>query len=111
MPATFVLRGVRSPRTKASSVTCSTLPPSQAFQFRVSVTTSAAASNKTNSGVAYLNQSQRGLALGGTISACGAGLDAGVGAGALAAAMIRTPSLTQGIDSSIREPRVQHAIP
>src|SRR5258708_6225811 len=90
MPATFVLRGVRSPRTKASSVTCSTLPPSQAFQSRVSVTTTAAASITTNNGVAYCSHGQRGGALGGTGSGCGVGgwFELGVGAGVLAAAIV-----------------------
>src|ERR1700756_4812272 len=90
MPATFVLRGVRSPRTKASSVTCSTLPPSQAFQSRVSVTTTATASITTNNGVAYFSHGQRGGALGETGSGCGAGgwFELGVGAGVLAAAMV-----------------------
>src|ERR1700739_3139947 len=90
MPATLVLSGVRSPRTKASSVTCSTLPPSQAFQSRVSVTTTAAASITTNNGVAYFSHGQRGRALGGTGSGCGAGgwFELGVGAGVPAAAIV-----------------------
>src|SRR6516165_1341877 len=91
MPATFVLRGVRSPRTKASSVTCSTLPPSHAFQFRVSVTTTATASITTNNGVAYFNHPHCGLVFGGTGSGCVVGV--GVGAGALAAAIVTTPSV------------------
>src|ERR1700741_587789 len=90
MPATFVLRGVRSPRTKASSVTCSTLPPSQAFQSRVSVTTTATASITTNNGVAYFSHGQRGGASGETGSGCGGGgwFELGGGTGVLAAAMV-----------------------
>src|SRR4029077_4269999 len=53
MPATFVLSGVRSPRTYASSVICSILPPSQAFQSRVTVIKTARASSTTTKGVTY----------------------------------------------------------
>src|SRR5579864_2315112 len=53
MPATFVLSGVRSPRTYASSVICSILPPSQAFQSRVTVIKTARASRTTTKGVTY----------------------------------------------------------
>src|SRR5277367_2228300 len=60
MPATLVLSGVRSPRTYASSVTCSACPPSQAFQSRVTVTMIATASNNTISGVTYLSQGHLG---------------------------------------------------
>src|SRR5437879_9069085 len=81
MPATLVLRGVRSPRTKASSVTCSARPPSQAFQFRVSVTISAAQSTSTNSGVACLSHGQRAFGEGAACSCGTPGADAGVGAG------------------------------
>src|SRR5215469_2886374 len=91
MPATFVLRGVRSPRTEVSSVTCSTLPPSHAFQFRVSETTTATASITTNNGVAYFNHPHCGLVFGGTGSGCVVGV--GVGAGVLAAAIVTSPSV------------------
>src|SRR6266436_7657893 len=53
MPGTLVLNGVRSPRTYASSVTCSTLPPSHAFQLRVMVIKTARASATTRRGVTY----------------------------------------------------------
>src|SRR5260370_42506485 len=53
MPATLVLNGVRSPRTYASSVTCSTFPPSQPFQLRVMVMKTARASATTRRGVTY----------------------------------------------------------
>src|SRR6266436_7562369 len=53
MPGTLVLNGVRSPRTYASSVTCSTLPPSHAFQLRVIVIRTARASTTTRRGVTY----------------------------------------------------------
>src|SRR5258706_1812693 len=53
MPATLVLSGVRSPRTYASSVTCSTFPPSQPFQLRVMVMKTARASATTRRGVTY----------------------------------------------------------
>src|SRR5712671_7882700 len=53
MPATLVLSGVRSPRTYASSVTCSTFPPSQPFQLRVMVMKTATASATTRRGVTY----------------------------------------------------------
>src|ERR1700688_91749 len=59
MPETFVLRGVRSPRTIASSVTCSARPPSQPFQFLVRVMTRAAARSRTEIGVAYFSHGQR----------------------------------------------------
>src|SRR6267142_239223 len=54
MPATLVLNGVRSPRTYASSVTCSTLPPSHTFQLRVMVMKTARASATTRRGVRYI---------------------------------------------------------
>src|ERR1700731_5355761 len=53
MPVTLVLNGVRSPRTYASSVICSTLPPSHAFQLRVMVIKTASASAMTSNGVRY----------------------------------------------------------
>src|SRR5882757_5737532 len=81
MPATLVLSGVRSPRTKASSVTCSARPPSQAFQFRVSVTITAAPSSSTSSGVACLSHGQRAFGEGAACSCRTPGADAGVGAG------------------------------
>jgi hypothetical protein len=52
----FVLKGVTSPRTNASFVTCSIRPPSHAFQLRVMVTTTATASSTTNTGVPYFCQ-------------------------------------------------------
>src|SRR5215469_10146640 len=61
MPATFVLSGVRSPRTYASSVVCSIRPPSQEFQFQIIVAKIAAASSTTTSGIT----SFRHAALGG----------------------------------------------
>src|SRR5258706_12896123 len=53
MPATLVLNGVTSPRTYASSVFCSTFPPSHPFQLRVMVRKTARASATTRSGVTY----------------------------------------------------------
>src|ERR1700675_2298424 len=79
MPATLVLSGVRSPRTKASSVTSSARPPSQAFQFRVSVTITATARSRTITGVADLSHGQRAL---GGAAACSCGT-AGVACGGL----------------------------
>src|SRR5208282_1059262 len=64
MPETLVLSGVRSPRTYASSVTCSTFPPSQEFQFRVTVIKTARASSTTSKGVTYLCQRDAGCAAG-----------------------------------------------
>src|SRR5207302_5882327 len=90
MPATFVLSGVRSPRTMASSVTCSVRPPSQAFQFRVMVIMTAAASNKTMNGVAYLSQGHRGFGCGSSCAGREAVGEAGleIGFGVEAAAMV-----------------------
>src|SRR5271170_4807230 len=85
MPATFVLRGVRSPRTYASSVTCSTRPPSQPFQFQVIVTRITAASSTTNTGTTNV----RHFALGGTCACSGSG--ALEEAGVLAVAILDTP--------------------
>src|SRR6266851_6431663 len=71
MPATFVLNGVRSPRTYASSVICSTLPPSHAFQLRVMVIRTARPSATTRRGVTYffhptlLREAAAGLSLSG----------------------------------------------
>src|SRR6266481_5294843 len=71
MPATLVLNGVTSPRTYASSVTCSTLPPSHSFQLRVMVMKTARASATTRSGVTYffhptlLRETAAGLSLSG----------------------------------------------
>src|SRR5260370_19005222 len=69
MPGTLVLSGVRSPRTYASSVTCSTLPPSHAFQSRVMVIKIARASAMMRTGVRYffhpslLREAAAGLSL------------------------------------------------
>src|SRR4029077_4680568 len=88
MPATLVLSGVRSPRTYASSVTCSMRPPSQAFQFHVRVAITAAARRTTTAGVTY--SIHFGLADGvGLCSTWAGGVVAGVvtevdGAGAIA---------------------------
>src|SRR5208283_2712555 len=77
IPATFVLSGVTSPRTYASSVTCSALPPSQEFQFRKIMNTTAAASSTTRTGVRYFCQS--GLWAGGTCSGSAGRAGASVG--------------------------------
>src|ERR1700743_3553749 len=75
MPATFVLSGVRSPRTYASSVTCSALPPSQEFQLRVSVITIAAASRSTMIGVRTFFQPASACGAACSCSAAGFGAD------------------------------------
>src|SRR5215472_9643240 len=82
MPAIFVLNGVRSPRTYASSVTCSTWPPSQAFQFRVIVTTTASARRATISGVPYFCQAGLRRESGCSTTLGTAGADDGMVAGA-----------------------------
>src|SRR6266699_2912761 len=86
MPATLVLNGVRSPRTYASSVTCSTFPPSQPFQLRVMVMKTARASATTRRGVTYffhstlLREAAAGLSLsGGRGFVTGAADSAGTG--------------------------------
>src|SRR6202030_347346 len=84
MPGTFVLSGVRSPRTTASFVTCSILPPSHAFQFRVRVSTRAAASKRTATGVTYLSHGQWVLGCADGLPACSV-VSTGLCAGALAA--------------------------
>src|SRR4029077_5930720 len=83
MPATLVLRGVRSPRTYASSVTCSMRPPSQAFQFLVSVAITATASRTTTTGVTYFCQ----VGLAGGAGACSAWAG-DVAAGVVAAGVV-----------------------
>src|SRR5580700_2244038 len=89
MPATFVLRGVRSPRTIASSVTCSIFPPSQAFQSLVRVISTAAARSRTTTGVAYFSHGQWILGCGRACSDGTAGVGAGVETGAgVEAAMV-----------------------
>jgi len=80
-PETFVLSGVRSPRTHAALVTCSTRPPSQPFQLRVIVTTMTIAKRSTINGVPYfcqagLRRDERSTTLG---AVEGDGIVAGVG--------------------------------
>ena len=80
-PETFVLSGVRSPRTHAALVTCSTRPPSQPFQLRVIVTTMTVAKRSTINGVPYfcqagLRRDERSTTLG---AVEGDGIVAGVG--------------------------------
>src|ERR1700722_9008894 len=82
MPGTLVLNGVRSPRTYASSVTCSTLPPSHAFQLRVMVIKTARPSATTRRGVRYFfhpsrpREAAEGLSL-----SAGSGFVTGAGTG------------------------------
>src|SRR5262249_21321281 len=87
MPATFVLSGVRSPRTYASSVVCSIRPPSQEFQFKIIVAKIAAASSTTNSGITSFRHP--GLA------GCGrrSGSTVFTGAGVVVAAIVDPPFL------------------
>src|SRR5713101_1959501 len=87
MPATLVLSGVISPRTYASSVTCSIRPPSQEFQFQLIVAKMAAASNTTNPGTTNFFHFGWGFGCSGTCS----GPTAWAGAGVLAAAIVKTP--------------------
>src|SRR5215471_11327697 len=86
MPATFVLRGVKSPRTEASSVACSARPPSHKFQFAVSVTIRAAARDTTRKGVTNFSHGQRAATTGGSSTECGTGC----GAATRSAAFIST---------------------
>src|ERR1700677_1322512 len=78
MPGTLVLNGVRSPRTYASSVTCSVLPPSHAFQLRVSVIRMASASSITRRGVTNFFQLASGWGVLCVLSCSGASFATGV---------------------------------
>src|ERR1700733_6212695 len=89
MPGTLVLSGVRLPRPYAPSVPCPIRPPSQEFQFRVIVNTTAAASSTMSRGVPYFCQA--GLGAGG--SGLCSGSAALAGAGVLADAMMVGPPL------------------
>src|ERR1700679_2242908 len=87
MPGTLVLSGVKGPRTEASSVVCSIRPPSQEFQFRVMVSTTATISRTTNNGTRYF----RHLGSGTAVTCAGSAGRAGAGAGVDADAIMETP--------------------
>ena len=88
-PATFVLRGVRSRRTYASFVTCSTRPPSHAFQLRVIVSAMASAITTMSTGVPKRSQAAfNGL---GVCSICGRGA-ATIGVVAISRSSVRRRS-------------------
>src|SRR5512133_2274765 len=79
MPATFVLNGVRSPRTYALSVTCCTCPPSQVFQLCVTVNRTARANSSTRIGVPYF--CHLGVAFAATCRSSAGASDGGTGIG------------------------------